>query len=105
MADQPRLVLLFADQPEHYVNNSSSSSSINVRFLPKLLPIIFLKVKKSIFSLNQLTLHVICDVIGIAQHFFLKSKMAAKYFAPCQNLKFFLVHVRFKTLKTEPKRI
>ena len=30
--------------------------------------IICLKVKKSIFSFNRLTLHVICDVIDIAQH-------------------------------------
>ena len=27
MADLPQLVLLFVDEPEHYVNNSSSGSS------------------------------------------------------------------------------
>ena len=32
---------------------------------------------------------MICDVIDVAQYFLLKSKMAAKYFALCQNLKLF----------------
>ena len=34
-------------------------------------------------------LHVTCDVIGIAQYHFLKSKMAAMYFALYQNFKLF----------------
>ena len=67
--------------------------------------ILCLKVKKLIFSLNWLTLHEVCNVIGIAQHLFLKSKMADKYFALCQNSKLFLVDVRFKTVETELKRI
>ena len=46
-------------------------------------------------------IHVTCDVIGIAQYHFLKSKMAAMYFALCQNLKLFLVNLHWKTLKTE----
>ena len=47
---------------------------------------------------------VTCDVIGIAQYHFLKSKMAAMYFALYQNLKLFLVHLYWKTLETELKR-
>ena len=34
-----------------------------------------------------------CDVIGIAQYHFLKSKMVAMYFALFQNLKLFLVNL------------
>ena len=34
-------------------------------------------------------LHVTCDVIGIAQYHFLRSKMAAMYFALYQNFKLF----------------
>ena len=49
-------------------------------------------------------LHVTCDVIGIAQYHFLKSKMAAMYFALYQNLKLFLVNLYWKTLETELKR-
>ena len=48
---------------------------------------------------------MICDVIGIAHTFFLKFKMVAKYFALCQNLKLFLLAVRFKTLETELKEV
>ena len=43
-------------------------------------------------------LHVTCDVKGIAQYHFLKSKMAAMYF------QLFLVHLYWKTLETELKR-
>ena len=46
-------------------------------------------------------LHVTCDVIGIAQYHFLKSKMAAMYFALYQNFKLFLVNLYWKTLETE----
>ena len=46
-------------------------------------------------------LHVTCDVIGIAQYYFLKSKMAAMYFALYQNFKLFcqfvLENVRNRT--------
>ena len=49
-------------------------------------------------------LHVTCDVIDIAQYHFLKSKMAAMYFALYQNLKLFLVNLYWKTLETELKR-
>ena len=45
-----------------------------------------------------------CDVIGIAQYHFLKSKMAAMYFALYQNFKLFLVNLYWKTLETELKR-
>ena len=38
-------------------------------------------------------LHVTCDVICIAQYHFLKSKMAAMYFALYQNFKLFLVNL------------
>ena len=34
-------------------------------------------------------LHVTCDVLGIAQYHFLKSKMAAMYFALYRNFKRF----------------
>ena len=44
-------------------------------------------------------LHMTCDVIGITQYHILKSKMAAMYFALCQNLKLFLVNSHLKTLK------
>ena len=46
-------------------------------------------------------LHVTCDVIGIAQYHFLKSKMAAMYFALYQNLGICLVNLYWKTLETE----
>ena len=49
-------------------------------------------------------LHVTCDVIDITQYHILKSKMAAMYFALCQNLKLFLVNLHLKTLKTVLKR-
>ena len=49
-------------------------------------------------------LHVTCDVIRIAQYHFLKSKMAAMYFAFCQDLKLILVNLYWKTLETELKR-
>ena len=62
-------------------------------------------------------LHVTSDVIGmlarspllvmdswLAQYHFLKSKMAAMYFALYQNLKLFLVNLFCKTLETELKR-
>ena len=48
-------------------------------------------------------LHVTCDVIGNAQYHFLKSKMAAMYFALYQNFKHFLVNFYWKTLETELK--
>ena len=49
-------------------------------------------------------LHVTCDVIGIAQYHFLKSKMAVMYFALYRNFNLFLVNLYWKTLKTELKR-
>ena len=45
-------------------------------------------------------LHVTCDVIGIEQYHFLKSKMATMYFALYQNLKLFLVNLYWKMLET-----
>ena len=66
--------------------------------------IISLKVNESIFYVIQLMLHVNCDFIVIAQYHFLKSKMAAMYFALYQNLKSFLVNLYWKTLETELKR-
>ena len=49
-------------------------------------------------------LHVTYDVIGIAQYYFLKSKMAAMYFALYQTFKLFLVNLYWKTLEAELKR-
>ena len=49
-------------------------------------------------------LHVTCDLIGIAQYHFLKSKMVDMYFALYQKLKLFLVNLYWKTLETELKR-
>ena len=40
-------------------------------------------------------LHVTCDVIGVAQYHFIKSKMAAMYFALYQNFKLFFYFVPF----------
>ena len=48
-------------------------------------------------------LYVTCDINGIAQYHFLKSKMAAIYFALYQNLKLFLVNWYWKTLETKLK--
>ena len=48
--------------------------------------------------------HVTYDVIDIVQYHFLKSKMAAMYFALYQNFKRFLVNLYWKTLETELKR-
>ena len=45
-------------------------------------------------------LHVTCDVIGIAQYHFLKSKIAAMSFALYRNFKPFLVNLYWKTLET-----
>ena len=45
-------------------------------------------------------LHKTYDVIGIAQYHFWKSKMAAMYFALCENSKFFSVTLHLKTLET-----
>ena len=50
-------------------------------------------------------LHVTCDVIGIAQYHFLKSKMAAMYFALYQNLKLFLVNLYWKTFRNRTKTV
>ena len=41
--------------------------------------------------------HVTCVVIGIVQYHFLKSKMAAMYFALYQNFKLFLVDLYWKS--------
>ena len=48
-------------------------------------------------------LHVTYYVIGIAQYHFLKSKMAAIYFALYQNFKLFLINMYWKMLETELK--
>ena len=45
-------------------------------------------------------LHVTCDVIGIAQYHFLKSKIAAMNFALYRNFNLFLVNLYWKTLET-----
>ena len=50
-------------------------------------------------------LHVACDVIGIVQYHFLKSKMTAMYLVLYQNLNLFLVNLYWKTLETELKRL
>ena len=49
-------------------------------------------------------LHVTCDAIGIAQYHFLKSKMAAMYFALYQKFKLFLVNLYWETLEKELKQ-
>ena len=46
-----------------------------------------------------------CDVIGIAQYHFLKSKMAAMYFALYENLKLFLVNLYWKTFRNRTKTV
>ena len=50
-------------------------------------------------------LHVTCDVIGIAQHHFLKSKMAAMYFALYQNLKLFLSQFVLENVRNGTKTV
>ena len=55
-------------------------------------------------------LHVTCDVIGIAQYHFLKSKMAAMYFAPYRSFKLFfsqfvLENIRNRTITVLVTRI
>ena len=50
-------------------------------------------------------LHVICDVIGIAQYHFLKSKMVAMYFALCQNLKTFCSQIIFENVRNRTKTV
>ena len=50
-------------------------------------------------------LHVTCDVIGIAQHHFFKSKMAAMYFAPYQNFKLFFSQFVLKDVRNRTKMV
>ena len=50
-------------------------------------------------------LHVTCDVICIAQYHFLKSKMAAMYFAPYQNFKFFLSQFALENIRKRTKMV
>ena len=64
--------------------------------------IICFEVKKLIFSRNLIALHATCDVIGIAQHLFLKCQIAAKYFALCQNSNF-ASRFAFKNVRNRTK--
>ena len=51
-------------------------------------------------------LHIICDVIDIAQYYSLKSRMAAMYFALCQNLKSsFLCQFAFENIQNRTKTV
>ena len=50
-------------------------------------------------------LQVTCDVIGIAHNHFLKSKMAAMYFALYQNLKVFLVNFVLENVRNRTKMV
>ena len=51
-------------------------------------------------------LHVTCDVIGIAQYHFLKSKMAAMYFALYQNqFKAFFSHFILENVRNRTKTV
>ena len=53
----------------------------NIDFLNIFLHYSTKSLKKSVI---QLMLHVTCDVIDIAQYYFLKSKVTTMYFALCQ---------------------
>ena len=50
-------------------------------------------------------LHVTCDVIGIAQNHFLKSKMAAMYFALYQNFKLFFCQFVLENVRNRTKTV
>ena len=50
-------------------------------------------------------LHVTCDVIGIAQYHFLKSKMAAVYFALYQILSFFFGQFVLENVRNRTKTV
>ena len=50
-------------------------------------------------------LHVTCDVIGIAQHHFLKSKMAAMYFVLYQNFKPFFSQFVLENVRNRAKTV
>ena len=50
-------------------------------------------------------LHVTYDVIGIAQYHFLKSKMAAMYFAFYQNFKLILVNFVLENIRNRTKMV
>ena len=49
--------------------------------------------------------HVTCDVIGIVQYHFLKSKMAAMYFALLSKLKAFLSQCAFENVENRTKTV
>ena len=55
-----------------------------------------LEVNLGIIYRTQVTLLVICDVIGIAQYFSKKFKMAAMLFVLCQTLRAFPVNLYLK---------
>ena len=48
-------------------------------------------------------LHVTCDVIGMAQYHFLKSKMAAMYIALYQNFQLFFSQFLLKNVRNRNK--
>ena len=48
-------------------------------------------------------LHVTCDVIGVAQYHFLKSKMAAMCFALYQNFKLFFIQFVLENVRNRTK--
>ena len=50
-------------------------------------------------------LHVTCDVIGIAQYHFLKSKKAAMYFALYQNFKLFFSQFVLENVRNRTKTV
>ena len=49
--------------------------------------------------------HVTCDIIGIAQYHFLKSKMAAMYFALYQNLNLFFGQFVLENVRNRTKTV
>ena len=50
-------------------------------------------------------LHVTCDVKGIAQYHFLKSKMAAMYFALYQSFKLFFSQFVLENVRNRTKTV
>ena len=50
-------------------------------------------------------LYATCDIIGIAQYHFLKSKMAAMYFAFYQNFKLFFSQSVLENVRNRTKTV
>ena len=50
-------------------------------------------------------LHVICDVVGIVQYYFMKPKMAAMYFALYHDLKLFFSQFVLENVRNRTKTV